>query len=95
MDGLPKTNNSVEGWHRGFEEQVAAHHPNIWKFINCIKKEQSLNEVRFEQYISGEESQKKKRKYRDTADRIQRLVNEYTNNNVLDFLRGIAHNISF
>jgi len=32
-DGIPKTNNLVEGWHRGFSQLLSAHHPNIWKFI--------------------------------------------------------------
>ncbi|KAK9717832.1 MULE transposase domain [Popillia japonica] len=45
LEDLSKTNNSVEGWHRGFTERVSAMHPNIWKF-NYIKKEQSLNEIR-------------------------------------------------
>ncbi|KAK9736154.1 hypothetical protein QE152_g12808 [Popillia japonica] len=34
LEDLPKTNNSVEGWHRGFAERIGAMHPNIWKFIN-------------------------------------------------------------
>ncbi len=52
-DGIPKTNNSVEGWHRGFSQLLSAHHPNIWKFIKGLKKEQSVNELKVEQYIAG------------------------------------------
>ena len=37
---LPKTNNSVEGWHRGFMQQVSSHHPSIWKFLSALKREQ-------------------------------------------------------
>uniref|UniRef100_A0A915JLT0 Uncharacterized protein n=1 Tax=Romanomermis culicivorax TaxID=13658 RepID=A0A915JLT0_ROMCU len=28
--GLPKTNNSCEGWHREFSEMIGASHPTIW-----------------------------------------------------------------
>ena len=35
----PNTNNSIEGWHRGFEMQISAQHPNIWKFIEAIQRE--------------------------------------------------------
>ena len=30
---LPRTNNSVEGWHRKMQLAVSAHHPNIWRFL--------------------------------------------------------------
>nr|CAD7457932.1 unnamed protein product [Timema tahoe] len=52
--GLPKTNNNIEGWHRGLQQHISASHPNIWKFVSAIKMEQSLNEVRIEQYTSGQ-----------------------------------------
>ena len=29
IDDLPKTNNSVEGWHRKMASAVTCHHPNI------------------------------------------------------------------
>jgi len=32
-DGLPRTNNSVEGWHHAFQSSFACHHPNIYKLI--------------------------------------------------------------
>lgn len=95
LEDLPKTNNSVEGWHRGFQEQIGAMHPNIWKFIDCVKKEQNLNEVRIEQYVSGVEPQPSKRKYRDCARRIKNIVDQYNPDNILDYIRGIAHNISY
>jgi hypothetical protein len=48
---LPKTNNSVEGWNRSFSELVATNNPNIWKFINFLKLEQSKNEVKYDQEV--------------------------------------------
>ena len=39
LDNLPKTNNSVEGWHRRFETEVGRHHLNIWRVIKCLQKE--------------------------------------------------------
>ncbi len=47
-DNLPKANNSVESWHRGFSQLLGAHHPSIWKFIDGLKKEQSLNKLKIE-----------------------------------------------
>ena len=76
LQDLPKTNNSVEGWHRDFEAQLTSYHPNIWKFLECIKREQTLSNAKIEQYIAGQEPKLKKRKYRDSAKRIKRIVYE-------------------
>lgn len=94
--GLPKTNNSLEGWHRGFQNQICGEHPNIWKFIEAIKREQSISELRIEQYVSGQEPAMSKRKYRDSAQRLARIVTNFVPNvNVQEYLRGIAHNVKF
>lgn len=94
LDDLPRTNNSVEGWHRGFSQLLGANHPTIWKFIDGIKKEQSLNEMKLEQYVGGMQPPPGKRVYKDTADRIKNIVAEYGLRPLNDYLRGIAHNFS-
>ncbi|XP_025191694.1 uncharacterized protein LOC112591944 [Melanaphis sacchari] len=40
---LPKTNNSVEGWHRAFSSLLGASHPTIWRLIDVIKKRTRVN----------------------------------------------------
>ncbi|ODM88747.1 hypothetical protein Ocin01_17935 [Orchesella cincta] len=52
-EDLARTNNAVEGWHRGFQSQLGAAHPTIWKFIETIRKQQSLNELQMEQHLAG------------------------------------------
>ena len=94
-EGLPKTNNSVEGWLRGFHSQISAEHPNIWKFILAIKKEQSLKELQIEQYISGRKApQQKKNKL--SADTLARVVATFSDeSNIKEYLRGVAHNFNY
>ena len=48
-----------------------------------------------EQYTAGAEPPRKKKKYKDTALRIQTIVNDFENRQLHDYLRGIAHNLSF
>lgn len=96
LQGLPKTNNSIEGWHRGFQYQISAEHPNIWKFVSAIKREQSLAELRIEQYVGGQVPPPKRKKYKDSAERLARVVNNFIPNvNAIEYLRGIDHNIAF
>jgi hypothetical protein len=85
----------VEAWHRSFESQVACHHPNIWKFLEFLKKEQNFNEILIEQYLAGAEPNIQKKKYRDSAKRLHRLVSNFDGNVILEYLRGIAYNLSF
>lgn len=95
LEDLPKTNNAVEGWHRGFSQLIGAYHPSIWKFIEGLKKEQSLNELKIEQFVAGIQQQPGKKKYKEVAARIKVIVADYGNRSLLDFLRGIAHNVNF
>ena len=53
LDDLPRTNNAVEGWHRSFQANVGAYHPNFWKFIDILKREQNLTQVNIAQARAG------------------------------------------
>ena len=54
-EGLPRTNNHVEGWHRRMQSNVGAHHPSIWHFLNVfVRREQSPNEVIITQIQAGQ-----------------------------------------
>jgi len=69
---LPKTNNSVEGWHRAFSSLLGASHPTTWRLIDVIKKEQGLTEMKINQLIAGQEQVAKKKKYTKTTTWIKK-----------------------
>jgi hypothetical protein len=93
-NGLAKTNNSVEGWYRRFHSLVAADHPSIWKFISGLKKEQNLNEVQINKYVSGEDPQESRLMYRERAKNFENIVSSYDKNNLEFYLTGIANNFN-
>ena len=37
---IPRTNNSVEGFHRGFTDRFTGAHPPMMKFVNALKQQQ-------------------------------------------------------
>ncbi|KAL4154547.1 hypothetical protein QTP88_000404 [Uroleucon formosanum] len=92
-DNLPRTNNNIEGWHNGFSALLTSSHPTIWKFINCLKKEESINKITTEQLIAGDVPPKKL-KYKDTAKKILHICEDFENRQLNDFLQGIAHNFN-
>lgn len=94
--GLPKTNNNIEGWHRGFSSLFnCGSHPTIWKFISILKKEQSRNEMLLEKLISGENQPPQKKRYKNQIDMMNNVIKTYKNINDISYLRGIAHNFNF
>jgi hypothetical protein len=90
LQGLAKTNNFVEAWHRGFSSVVISH-SKIYPFITELKKEQVKNAFVIEQIIAGTEVHQGK-KYRDTARAIKTIVEDYENRELMDYLRGLAYN---
>ena len=58
--GLPRTTNSVEAWHRAFQQIVASCHPEVYKFFEILKNEQGHQEVLLEQVGRGVAQPKKK-----------------------------------
>lgn len=47
-NNLPRTNNNVEGWHNAFSTLVGSSHPNIFTFLNLLKDEQSLVDMKID-----------------------------------------------
>ena len=66
LDDLPRTNNAVEGWHRSFQGNVGAYHPNFWKFIDILKREQNLTQVNIAQARAGHQPEPQRRRYLDS-----------------------------
>ena len=90
---LLRTNNAV-GWHRRFQANVGAYHANFWKFIDILKREQGLNRVNISQARAGHQPEPQRRRYQDSNQRIKNIVQDYHNMDRLQYLRGLAHNIS-
>ena len=90
---LPRTNNNVEGWHRGIQFHINACHPNIWKFLDVIKREENLTRVKITQCLGGHPNVPQKKKYLDCNVRITNIVQNYAALPTLDYLRRIAHNL--
>ena len=70
---LLRTNNAVEGWHQRFQANVGAYHPNFWKFIDILKREQSLNHVNISQARAGHQPEPQRRRYQDSNRRIKNI----------------------
>lgn len=96
LDGLPRTNNATEGWHNALRIFFGASHPQIYRFIDGIKKEQALQEVTMAHVLSGHPPKKGLKKYDDLTNRLKAIVKTYPDPEVFQlktYLDGIAANI--
>eukprot|EP00102_Acyrthosiphon_pisum_P016308 XP_008187224.1 PREDICTED: uncharacterized protein LOC103310507 [Acyrthosiphon pisum] len=95
IQDLPRTNNSVEGWHHAFNAALGANHVSIWKFIRFLKHEQLLQEVRLEKRLSGEASPTRRRTYRDHDKKIKVIVENCSEIPTVQYLRGLSYNVQY
>ncbi|CAG7723693.1 unnamed protein product [Allacma fusca] len=75
--GEARTNNSLEGWHRGFDVRIGSSHPNMWKFLDALKVEESFNHLKIEQQLAGTAPPPQRRKYKDSAKRVLDNTSKY------------------
>ena len=94
-DGLPKTNNSVEGWHHAFQSSVDCHHPTVYKLISHFRIEQENIEQCVTWFLAEELNEDaSKEKYVQLSRRLNALMPTYGNRPLLDFLRAVSQNLT-
>ena len=97
-DSLPRTNNSVEAWHRSFQQTEDCHHPSVYKLVDHFRKEQDHVEIMIERYRAGfrqPEASKYVRLNQRPADFVsyirQRTIDRISVGNIcVEYLRGIS-----
>ena len=95
MDFPKPTTPWTQGWHNEFGSLLAVNHPSIWKFIEGLQKQQSLNKMKIAQYLAGRNPDEGRRSYCDSAQHILNIVNQYDNYSTLDYVNNLAHNLNF
>jgi hypothetical protein len=77
---LPRTNNSVEGWHSGFNRALQNHHMSIINFLTEIIIEHNKTELIFAQLHSGQKGNSHSKAYITISTKIANMIRNYNNN---------------
>ena len=93
VEDFPRTNNSLEGWHRSFDRRVAITHPTLCRLADRLRKEQADNELLIDQVAAGVDLPPTKKKDDYVNQRLKNAVENYHNTPTLEYLRAIAHNL--
>lgn len=91
-DGMARTNNSVEGFHNALQSSVTNMHPNIWKLIALLKKEDTLAAKKKTDLEQGHKVYQRNR-YTSINIRLQRQLLSYNKEEKLSFLKNVARNL--
>ena len=91
-NGLPRTNNKLEGWHRGLQQQFTGDHPNVWRFFRGLQREQVLQHTFLIQHRAGHPGPALERRYQNVNTRLQNVFRRAHESDV-DFLKAISHNL--
>ena len=91
---VARTNNSVEGWHNGFQSGIICAHPSFTKLIRYLQLEQSLQEAVLTKWESGEAIIQSKQSIA-RSKRLITIVSDFGNREPICYLKGIAHNFNF
>ncbi|BFZ03225.1 hypothetical protein BsWGS_06264 [Bradybaena similaris] len=93
-NGLPRTNNSIEGWHNAFQSSVACHHPTIYTLVDHFRREQDLTEQTMIRVQSGICSQaSSKSKYVQVSRRLAAILPTYGGRDLKAYLHAVSRNI--
>ncbi len=86
---LPRTNNSVEAWHKAFEMCFGAK-PGVYKLIQNFREEQKLSELARSDLAAG----KFYSKVTNKEIRIYFMCTTFNSNNIDEYLKGMAQNLA-
>ena len=89
---LPRTNNSIEGWHNGFA-RFLPDHPSLPVLAAKYKKEQHKLAINREHHVQGRKLPRGRVKYRNLNERLKSLTKRLDDNILVGrhFLNSVAH----
>ena len=75
-ENLPRANNDLEGWHNPFSSSFTHRRTHVWKFIDGLKQDSSLNRLLMAQMIADAPNPPQRRIYREVNghDRHQNVT---------------------
>ncbi|CAG8450273.1 7315_t:CDS:2, partial [Dentiscutata erythropus] len=86
--------NFVEGWYYRWNNIIGKPHIGVYTIIEEMRKEQHQTDLQIEKVLRGKPHLSQPRRIINSERRIIVVFNSRNNYSIIDYLKGIAHNIS-
>ena len=83
----------MEAWYRKIQCLLGVHNPTIFKFVKGLMRSQKLLDLEIEQLLAGRPLRAKRTVHVARNARVRSIVTYYFNRQIMDYLRGLSHNI--
>lgn len=77
LNGHPRTNNICEGWHNAHASMTGASRPTVFRFLDSLKKDESITRAKIIDCSAGKLPLKQKRKDADRDAAVKNAVSIY------------------
>ena len=67
----------------------------VWKFLSVLQKEEHKIRISIVQHLAEHPAPPPRQRYLNSSWRIRRILKDYPNWQRLQYLRAIAHNVTF
>lgn len=89
---LPRSTNIAEGWHHGFNSMLSCHNPTLWKFLDCLKSEQDLTDLKMARRLMQEPPEPRAPKWVRYEGKLQKILEKYdTYSDTMDYLKAVGN----
>ncbi|KAK3907398.1 PKS-NRPS hybrid synthetase [Frankliniella fusca] len=97
VQGLPRTTNTCEAWHRRLGTLVGKHHPSLFVFLDQLQEEIGEVDVQITRAEGGYTPVKRRSALEAAEARINRIVERYAeykeHGDVPTYIQAIGHNL--
>ena len=76
LEDASRTSNTVDGFHSHLQANILSHHPNIWKLLKVLQKEQSLGEAEMERLLAGHSPTPRRKQCQASSHRVETIVED-------------------
>ena len=92
---IPRTNNLVEGFHRGFAQRFTGDHPPIMKFIKGVQQQQRITDYLLNRIDHDISVCPKRKTKRLNEDDLSTLVRSFHSKSIKDYMMEIVSIIGY
>ncbi len=82
----------MEGWHHAFDTSVNCHHPDMYHFVNLLRKEE--DNVRSD--VVRASPKRKQRKYIVNDQQVHNIVSQYDTKkaDIVNYLHSLSYRVA-